>query len=69
MPTATPLPSIPKLARALSAFSCASPSDLTEPPQSAPREIGVSSSVTASTLATSPRSGRSPGLAATVTVW
>ena len=46
MPTVTPLPSTPKLARALAAFSCASPSDLTAPPQSAPRTSGASTSVT-----------------------
>src|ERR1700733_4364850 len=69
IPTVTPLPSTPKLARALAAFSCVSPSDLTAPPQSLPRTIGVSTSVTAPTPATSPIAGRSAGGAATVTVW
>ena len=48
MPTVTPLPSTPKPARAPAAFSCASPSDLTQPPpQSTPRTSGASASVTA----------------------
>ena len=69
MPTVTPLPSSAKLERALAALSCASPSETTEPPQSAPRSSGASTSLTAATPGSSPSAGTCPGLAATVTVW
>ena len=61
MPTVTPLPSTAKAERAPAALSWASPSDLTAPPQSAPRTSGASASVTAATPATAPMRGRSAG--------
>lgn len=61
MPTVTPVPSTPKSARAFAASSWVSPSETTLPEGQVAREIGVRSSATPRTRASSPireRGGR-----------